>query len=55
MDLINGGYAIFPIIIVIFYAAELMWRERRVGRNAAAALPAALGESPNDDDEHFSP
>ncbi|MHA6287579.1 ABC transporter permease/M1 family aminopeptidase [Maricaulis sp. CAU 1757] len=31
MDLINGGYAIFPIIIVIFYAAELMWRERRVG------------------------
>lgn len=31
LDIVNGGYAIFPIIIVIFYAAELMWRERRVG------------------------
>jgi ABC-2 type transport system permease protein len=31
MNIIAGGYGIFPIIIVIFYAAELMWRERRVG------------------------
>jgi ABC-2 type transport system permease protein len=31
MDTIAGGYGIFPVIIVIFYAAELMWRERRVG------------------------
>lgn len=31
MDIIQGGYTIFPIIIVIFYAAELMWRERRFG------------------------
>lgn len=31
LDIAQGGYAIFPIIIVIFYAAELMWRERRVG------------------------
>ena len=31
MDVIAGGYGIFPVIIVIFYAAELMWRERGVG------------------------
>ena len=31
MNIIAGGYGIFPIIIVIFYAAELMWRERGVG------------------------
>jgi ABC-2 type transport system permease protein len=31
MDIIAGGYGIFPIIIVIFYAAELLWRERGVG------------------------
>lgn len=31
MDIIAGGYGIFPVIIVIFYAAELMWRERGVG------------------------
>lgn len=31
MDIVAGGYGIFPIIIVIFYAAELMWRERGVG------------------------
>lgn len=31
LDIVQGGYTIFPIIIVIFYAAELMWRERRVG------------------------
>jgi ABC-2 type transport system permease protein len=31
LDIMGGGFAIFPIIIVIFYAAELMWRERGVG------------------------
>lgn len=31
LDIAQGGYAIFPFIIVIFYAAELVWRERRVG------------------------
>ncbi|WP_300528287.1 M1 family aminopeptidase [Maricaulis sp.] len=29
MDIIAGAYSIIPIIIVIYYAAELMWRERR--------------------------
>lgn len=29
MNTINGAYSIIPIIIVIYYAAELMWRERR--------------------------
>ena len=31
INLINGAYSIIPIVIVIYYAAELMWRERRVG------------------------
>ncbi|WP_417498164.1 ABC transporter permease/M1 family aminopeptidase [Maricaulis sp.] len=31
MNIIAEGYGIFPVIIVIFYAAELMWRERGVG------------------------
>ena len=31
LDFIAGGFSIFPVIIVIFYAAELMWRERGVG------------------------
>jgi len=31
MDTINGAYSIIPVIIIIYYAAELMWRERRVG------------------------
>ncbi len=31
MDLIQGSYAIIPFVIVIYYASELMWRERRFG------------------------
>jgi len=30
LNTIAGGFSIFPIIVVIFYAAELMWRERGV-------------------------
>ena len=29
MHTIDGAYSIMPAIIVIVYAAELMWRERR--------------------------
>ncbi|WP_300553769.1 M1 family aminopeptidase [Maricaulis sp.] len=31
MNIIGGAYAIFPIVIVIYYASELIWRERRFG------------------------
>ena len=33
MNTINGAFSIIPVVIVIFYAAELMWRERRFGFN----------------------
>jgi len=33
MNTINGAYSIIPLVIVIYYAAELMWRERRFGFN----------------------
>jgi ABC-2 type transport system permease protein len=33
MNTINGAFSIIPLVIVIFYAAELMWRERRFSFN----------------------
>lgn len=33
MNTIASAYSIIPIIIVIYYAAELVWRERRFGFN----------------------
>ncbi|WP_417479018.1 ABC transporter permease/M1 family aminopeptidase [Maricaulis maris] len=33
MDTINGAFGIIPIVVVIYYAAELMWRERRYAFN----------------------
>lgn len=33
MNTIGNAYSIIPIVIVIYYAAELMWRERRFGFN----------------------
>ena len=31
IDVINGAFAWLPSVVVIYYAAEVMWRERRVG------------------------
>ena len=31
MDIVTGGFAIVPFVVIAFYAAELMWRERSVG------------------------
>jgi ABC-type transport system involved in multi-copper enzyme maturation permease subunit len=31
IDVINGAFAWLPFVVVIYYAAEVMWRERRVG------------------------
>ncbi|MFS2317177.1 ABC transporter permease/M1 family aminopeptidase [Maricaulis sp. D1M11] len=33
MNTVAGAYSIIPIIIVIYYAAELVWRERRFAFN----------------------
>lgn len=33
MNVVAGAFSIIPIIIVIYYAAELVWRERRYGFN----------------------
>ena len=31
IDVIMGGFSWLPSVVVIYYAAEVMWRERRVG------------------------
>jgi len=31
IDVINGAFSWLPSVVVIYYAAEVMWRERRVG------------------------
>lgn len=31
IDVINGAFAWLPFVVIIYYAAEVMWRERRVG------------------------
>ncbi|WP_417485801.1 ABC transporter permease/M1 family aminopeptidase [Maricaulis sp.] len=30
-SVINSNFAWFPLVVIIYYAAEVMWRERRVG------------------------